>query len=440
MGCKMNIDEWMKIAKYRGYTHFDRKLSAKKVWDYISDSNKIKRHGFYPFIRYTITIRKYSRTKGRTTKKRVVCYSAHKDRYIYQYYSYLLNNEYNKRAQNDDLNCCAIAYRNNLGKNNIDFAKAAFDKVKQLGSCYIIIGDFTGFFDNLDHQYLKTRICDLLQVKKLPDDYYAVFKNITKFSCWDLSDLLKENGSPSSSYGMRQFNKRDIALSLAKFKTLKSKQIKPNKSSFGIPQGSAISAVLSNIYMLEFDAKMNTYVSPNNGLYMRYSDDFIIVVPKNGDEYFVKDYETIMTIINETPSLELEPSKTKLFEFDAGSISLLEIQDNTVFRSEKKQQIDYLGFSFDGNIVSIRDKTISKYYNKLNRSIRKIVNSEYDTETKKIIKCIRLYKKFGLQGGNNQNRNFLTYVGRAESRFGSNERVNLVKKRHIQKIRKKMRV
>ncbi|GIP11281.1 reverse transcriptase/maturase family protein [Paenibacillus macerans] len=436
----MNIDEWKKIAKYRGYAHFDRRLSKEEAWGYVSDPEKIKTHGFFPFIRYTITIKKYSKKKGRTTKRRVVCYSAHKDRYIYQFYSFLLNQEYNKRVKSDGLNYCAIAYRNNLGKNNIDFAKKAFDKIKQLGTCYIIIGDFTSFFDKLDHKYLKERICDLLQTDKLSEDYYAVYKNITKFSTWDLSDLLKDNGLPNNTYGIRRFNKRDIALPLGEYKTLKRKRIKPNKNSFGIPQGSAISAVLSNIYMLEFDAKINSYVSHKNGLYMRYSDDFIIVVPKYGSTTFDKVYETLMSIIGETPSLELEPNKTQLFEFELGEISSIEIKGDTIHESKKKR-INYLGFSFDGNVVTIRDKTISKYYNKLNRNIRRIIKSEDDTETQKIIKRIRLYKKFGYHanGVNNKNRNFLTYIDRTESIFGTNERVSIVKKRHIQKIRRKLR-
>lgn len=56
-----------------------------------------------------------------------------------------------------------------------------------------MIGDFTNFFDNLDHQYLKQQWCSLLQVSQLPADHYAVFKNITKYSKWELDDLLELN-------------------------------------------------------------------------------------------------------------------------------------------------------------------------------------------------------------------------------------------------------
>ena len=39
----------------------------------------------------------------------------------------------------------------------------AFDFIKKLGKCYMMIGDFTHFFDNLDHGYLRKQWCFLLQ-------------------------------------------------------------------------------------------------------------------------------------------------------------------------------------------------------------------------------------------------------------------------------------
>lgn len=72
-----------------------------------------------------------------------------------------------------------------------------------------MIGDFTNFFDNLDHLYLKQQLCQLLGVCQLPDDYYAVYKSVTKYCKWDLNDLLTLNHLKSHE----ELNKKDRVLS-----------------------------------------------------------------------------------------------------------------------------------------------------------------------------------------------------------------------------------
>ena len=91
------------------------------------------------------------------------------------------------------MNWVAVAYRDNLHKNNIHFAKRAFDCIRETKESFVIIGDFSHFFDSLDHGYLKKRMCDVLKVDMLSPDFYAVFKNITKYSIWELTELLKLN-------------------------------------------------------------------------------------------------------------------------------------------------------------------------------------------------------------------------------------------------------
>jgi Reverse transcriptase (RNA-dependent DNA polymerase). len=52
------------------------------------------------------------------------------------------------------------------------------------------------------------------------------------------------------------------------------------ESKKGIPQGTSISAVLANVYMIDFDKKVCALLKNLGGMYRRYSDDFIIVIPK----------------------------------------------------------------------------------------------------------------------------------------------------------------
>ena len=82
----------------------------------------------------------------------------------------------------------------------------------------------------------------------------------------------------------------------------------------GIPQGSPISGVLANIYMMEFDLAMKHLIEEeNNGLYMRYSDDIIIVLPNIEEGVFKKIYDSIINEINAIPNLILEDKKKIFF-------------------------------------------------------------------------------------------------------------------------------
>jgi len=48
-------------------------------------------------------------------------------------------------------------------------------------------------------------------------------------------------------------------------------------TDIGIPQGSPMSAVLSNIYMIDFDKRLNQLAIQKGFLYKRYCDDILIV-------------------------------------------------------------------------------------------------------------------------------------------------------------------
>ena len=56
-----------------------------------------------------------------------------------------------------------------------------FDAIRSFPQCFILVGDFTNFFDNLEHQYLKKMMCEVLGVERLPQDYFSVFKTSPVF-------------------------------------------------------------------------------------------------------------------------------------------------------------------------------------------------------------------------------------------------------------------
>ena len=141
-------------------------------------------------------------------------------------------------------------------------------------------------------------------------------------------------------------------MSKAELKKYKSKYIKKHIDDYGIPQGSPISAVLANIYMLEADEKIFQLVCKYSGLYMRYSDDFIIVLPQISDECFETILKDTLTIVNSIPNLILQSEKTQIFRYQSPmltSCSSLYLEGG----SNGKNEIDYLGFSFDGERITI---------------------------------------------------------------------------------------
>lgn len=442
----MELQEWKeKNKKARNYAHFDDKVSLEKVWNYINNPSNIEKHGFYPFIHYEKKFNKFKRENGKgfiKEKSRQLCYSAHIDRYIYSYYGYLLNQEYNKYLEKKDMNMVSVAYRDNLHKNNIHFAKIAFDYIKEAGDCFVIIGDFSNFFDSLEHKYLKEQMCDVLNVNRLPADYFAVFKNITRYSVWELTKLLELNNMEDTEEDIHKLNLKRKVLTKDEFKKNKSKYIVKNEN-YGIPQGSAISAVLANIYMIKADEKIKQLTSKSNGLYMRYSDDFIVVLPKVSENDFKDILNSIKNIIKEIPNLVLQPEKTQIFEYKNKQLNSC----NSLFLNgikNGKNEIDYLGFTFNGKEITIRDKTISKYYYRLYRKLKTIVKNEGFTSSGKRISCKNLYEKYTLKGAHLKTNdgctkgNFITYVHRAQNVFGKDEPIDRKTRKHMLKIRRKL--
>ena len=152
LGVKMmDIKAWIPNPKVianskKGYAHFDLRTDITKVSEYISNPEKVARHSFYPFIHYVMRMDKYNKKTGVKPKTREICYAAHMDRCIYQYYSAILNENYNKYLIEQNIESVPVAYRTNLKKSNIHIAHEAFQFIRENKNCLVLIGDFTGFF------------------------------------------------------------------------------------------------------------------------------------------------------------------------------------------------------------------------------------------------------------------------------------------------------
>ena len=260
----------------------------------------------------------------------------------------------------------STAYRNcTPGKCNIDFAKEVFEYIVECESAYIFVGDFSQFFDNLDHKYLKEKIKCVINEESLDAADYAIYKNITKFTYIEADDIESEKGLLRRDMrGMDKYFETD------EFHEFKKNHLRKNLKDYQIPQGSSISAVYANVYMIDFDKKINDFITSQKGIYRRYCDDIIIVVPMTQEDVKGKNEEIAKFIYSTRdgiPNLELNEDKTEHFFYDNGIIEKIKGKSNL---------INYLGFTFDGKTVRIRDKSLFKFYCRAYRKIKKVAQSQ----------------------------------------------------------------
>lgn len=418
---------WVDFVKHHNdtkpYAHFDLRvsLSMPSIRKYVMDRAKVVTHSFYPFIHFEKKNSRYGK-KG-PKKPRELYYCSHLDRCVYQRYAFLLNYQYNIWACENNIDDVAIAYRDNLGKNNIDFAKDAFDAIRSFPQCFILVGDFTNFFDNLEHQYLKKMMCEVLGVERLPQDYFSVFKNITRFSSWDWKDIVKAAGENIAERGVRKkINSKEIVLTKEQFQKNK-KDIKKNISGVGVPQGSPISAVLSNIYMIKFDKDIKRYVTSKGGIYMRYSDDFIIVLPYERDAEIADFTSYIFSYVESMKGLiDLQKEKTSCYTY----------KDEVIYEGDQPSSINYLGFLFDGKNIRIRPRAITKYYYRMRRKANTIGRSNWTSSKGRRISAKELYS---IYSRNDEKQTFIDYARKAKGILKLNDQeANALIKHHKRKI------
>lgn len=418
---------WVDFVKHHNdtkpYAHFDLRvsLSMPSIRKYVMDRTKIVTHSFYPFIHFEKKNSRYGK-KG-PKKPRELYYCSHLDRCVYQRYAFLLNCQYNIWACENNIDDVAIAYRDSLGKNNIDFAKDAFDAIRSFPQCFILVGDFTNFFDNLEHQYLKKMMCEVLGVERLPQDYFSVFKNITRFSSWDWKDIVKAAGENIAERGVRKkINSKETVLTKEQFQKNK-KDIKKNISGVGVPQGSPISAVLSNIYMIKFDKDIKRYVTSKGGIYMRYSDDFIIVLPYERDAEIADFTSYIFSYVESMKGLiDLQKEKTSCYTY----------KDEVIYEGDQPSSINYLGFLFDGKNIRIRPRAITKYYYRMRRKANTIGRSNWTSSKGRRISVKELYS---IYSRNDEKQTFIDYARKAKGILKLNDQeANALIKHHKRKI------
>ncbi|MEY8441237.1 reverse transcriptase/maturase family protein [Lactobacillaceae bacterium 24-114] len=380
------------------YRHFDASLSnnvKRKVIESILHSEKyVAKYRHLPFIEFPITFNKYSRQKNRYKKERIISLPSHHDALLYKIYSKILSACYENFLKDKGLQKIPIAYRKN--HSNITGAKEAIDRISSQSS-WIIKGDFSNFFPSINHNVLIKNIKTVLRSVeggKLSSDWITVLRSLMNYRYITLKNIEKVLGDKSkvgNSY-VKDLKELDALIKNRELKVSKKQRV-------GIPQGTALSAVLANVYMIEFDEWVTNYLRTFDGFYRRYSDDFIIVIPANLVD--IHDINTIKEKIiarsSRKLSLVIKKSKTDVYYFDnSPQINKGILRVNSRNNMLSKSELNYLGFSFDGKRVNLRPKTIYKFRYKGKRAVISLAENiyMYDKERNNKNKNLTRQEKF----------------------------------------------
>jgi len=454
--------DWFRLKRYP-HIGLPLNYSDRYKWieKYITDPEKIAKHSFLPFIHRTSKVKKfrkvYSSNDGKVhdhyrdqnkslrkadVKKRELFYASHLDSLIFSYYTKFLSDCYENKIKDPEYNLNEVvnAYRtipidskkpNSANKCNIEFANDVFKHVIDYkeNDFAVIAFDISCFFDNLNHTKLRKTWAEVIRKEgeneKLPPDHFNVFKNITRFSYVDIVDIFEEFKDKIYTRKINRLgqpleikqkkvdkicylrNQNAIAFcSKDEFLKLKGKLLQPSKTkrlkngtvvcrNFGIPQGSPISSVLANIYLLHFDKIINKFTSLHKGIYRRYSDDIVIVCPlKVKDDLKEIVYREIANY-----DLEIQKNKTQIFHFKRENDKLLCGQEFEGVINWDKNLI-YLGFEFNGSHVFLKSASLSGYYRKMKRTIRRAkhyANRRFCVNSGVIFKR-RIFKRFSYKG------------------------------------------
>lgn len=435
------LEEWFKIKKY---PHIGLPITIKdyhRIKQYVNNSDRVRIHSFLPFIHKTILKRRFrvdnnnpkknpSRKRQRIKDKpkdRPIFFASHLDAMVFSKYNVLLAEAYEKHIENKAFNESIVAYRKipvikgkNGNKCNIDFAKTAFEYIKenQNKKLSVVVADITSFFNNLDHRILKQNWIKVLPETTLPPAHYNVYKALTRIKYVESQQLFEahnqimmvEKGIPNSSTrtkysrkkikSVKYFKEKKVVAFCEKDEFLKNNLnlIISSRNKKGIPQGSPISATLANIYMLGFDEKIFSEIDDINGFYQRYSDDLIIVVEQKHEDDIIKLVRE--TISGNLAKLTIEPKKTKLYRFQLNNGYFKGFAvDEITKQVNDNRPLDYLGFSFDGQRVLIKNSGFAKFYRSMKGAFNRAVSYALFSKNpdKRLFKS-SLYKRFTYKG------------------------------------------
>lgn len=450
------VEDKFKIKKYPHFDpYFDFPKDKERLHKIVGDptGRAVAAHSFLPLVKILVKTPRYryqeeDSSYSLETKIRPISFASHLDGYIYGFYSFGLNEIYQSYIKNQGFDESILAYRTDLnGKCNIQFAKEVFDEIKLRGECTAIALDIKGYFDSIDHRILKDMWCKVLGISSLPIDQYKIYRSLTNYSYVNKSSLLKHfkinlekkrrkkeywqtllDLVPDELAGSSFHEKFDLIRKAKLIVTNKPKKSKDETlTQKGIPQGSALSALLSNIYLIDFDDYMCKLGKQEGFVYRRYCDDIMIICPS---EKANRIMQALTHELTDKYKLTIQTKKTEVIVFALNEKGLIrsykrEFDTNSqAFISPSISpnnygNLQYLGFEFNGQNIYIRPGSLSRYFRKMKGRIVKTVIMAYSKHSKSnVISKQQIYHRYSHLG----RRNFLSYAYNASKSYYTNSK------------------
>ncbi len=338
---------WFKV---RRYLHFDPGVTRAEATALVTAPERVARHSFYPFIRYSLSALRVRREGERLVpirKERPITYAAHLDSHLYSYYAEQLGERYEAELQRRGLSGSVRAFRR-LGQTPVDTVAQIFNQIRQRSECIVLVSDIRQFFDRIDHLRLKQAWAALLGVAQLPPDHYAIYRSITRYS-WVDREALHAVLPPVAGDHRRLCD-------AATFRQVvrKGGLIQRQSETYGIPQGMALGNLLSNLYLLAFDTVMQQWVAAQGGEYYRYCDDLLLILPPEAGAAGVEQIREALTA--EQLAIHEDKTQQAIFYMRQGVLT-------------SDRPLDYLGLSWNGQGFLIRSSTFHRAQVRMRRGV-----------------------------------------------------------------------
>jgi len=376
----------------------------------------------------------------------VIRYASRRDAAVFSYYRWFLATHYEDKLARAGLGGSVLAYRRlpapaGGGKSNIHFAHETFEAIRGFDSCVVVALDISQFFESLDHARLEHVWAGLLGRTSLPPDHQHVFRNITRYADVDRDEAYVRYGHARwevTATGRRlKITSKRIPVQLGSMEDFRRKiagkgcswpkLIERHTDPHGIPQGAPLSDLLANLYLFDFDIDIQDYVLARGGVYFRYSDDILIVLPgsqtteADAAEVFARD-----RISAYGPALQIKAAKTSAYVYwRAGGAHRYRH-----LKGKAPHGLEYLGFRFDGLYAHIRPSTLSRLHRNMTLGARAAARAHVArypgkplAELLEKFNIADFMQKFGRvrdfsQASDPQDWTFWTYVCRAKKIFG----------------------